>query len=138
MTINKARVMLLVPFLGSLIIHILAIMTVYQAGAIYRDDLTTLLPKVLTIYSVHLAVIFGGIFGQQARRGKQVPATAFWIALTVTLLWNLLLVWRSISFALIAFNMGEDRINDYLAYLDIVSSTGAFLVVGALAYFFSK
>lgn len=138
MTINKARVFLLVPFLTSLIIHVMAVMTVYHAGAIYRDDLTTLLPKILTIYSVHLAAVFGGIFGQHSRGGEQAPVAAFWIALAVTSLWNLLLVWRSIVFGLIAFNIGEDRINDYMAYLDIISASGAFLVVGALAYFFSK
>lgn len=120
-------------------IHVLAIFVIFHAGAIYRDDLTSLLPKILAIYSIHFAVMLGGVFGRKdSTRAKQVPAGMFWMALTLILIWNLLLVWRSVSFTLAAFQIGEDKISDYVSYLTTVSSSGAFLIVGALAYFFSK
>jgi hypothetical protein len=54
------------------------------------------------------------------------------MAMTLAVLWNVLLAWRSISFSLAT----EDSIAGLIAYLDKIAGAGSFLVAGALAYFF--
>jgi hypothetical protein len=140
MTITKARNVLVAIFLASLVIQIGAVILTYTEGAIASKDLSTLLLKLLAVYSVHLAVIFGGIFAQQQDgQPVQTPTTAFWVAVVVAAIWNVLLIWRSIAFCAAAFNINlNDNVLSLSTYIDDVSKAGSFLVAGALAFFFTK
>lgn len=132
MTLTKARGILASTFLSGLLIQAVAVIYVYLNNGVKPDTLKALLIKLLTVYSVHLAIILGGIFGQQGR--NKPTGLAFKIALAVSVIWNLLLVWRSVKFGLSA----EDSAKELIEYLGDISSASAFLVAGALTYFFSK
>jgi len=140
MTVTRARVILVGIFLVSLVIQVGVVVATYVEGAIAAKDLSSLLPKLLAIYSVHLAVIFGGIFAQiRATKQVNVQPMPFWIATVVAALWNLLLLWRSVAFGVAGFNVNiEDSVSSFSTYLDDASKASSFLVVGALAFFFTK
>lgn len=140
MTMTRARIVLIAMFVGSLAIQILAVIVTYSKGTIAYDDLTNLLVKLLVIYSVHLGVIFGAIFAQAGReKDKAPPSTAFSVAVILAAMWNLLLVWRSVSFGMAAYDPdSEDNVDQLSSYLQTISSAGSFLVTGALAFFFTK
>jgi hypothetical protein len=144
MTLVRARMLLVGIFLFGLILQCICILIVYSKAAITSDDVTTLLVKVLEIYSVPLAVILGGIFARPANAvptgaSEVTPSTAFWVAVGLALVWNALLLWRGAAFSVAAFRPSiEDNVNLFASYLDAISRASLFLVAGALAYFFSK
>ena len=142
MTITRARVFLVAIFVGSLAIQLATIIFTYTRGAIAYDDLTNALLKVLAIYSVHLALICGGIFAQyqNGRAGAETaPAMAFWLAVILVGIWNMLLLWRCLSFGMAAINPdSEDNVEKLLTYFQSISSASSFLVAGSLAFFFTK
>lgn len=144
MTVTRARVVLVSLFLISLIVQAVAIIITYSEEAISNKDLSSLITKLLSVYAVHLAVIFGGIFAQQRNasqkgRSARVPGLAFWLAIVLAVIWNLLLVWRSVVFGMAAFDVSsEDNVGHLSNYMDTIASSGSFLVAGALTFFFSK
>lgn len=140
MTVGRARIALVAIFVSGLTAQVAAVILTYSRGTIAYDDLTSLLLKLLAIYSVHLGVIFGGIFAQQKDSGKKAaPTTAFWLAVALGGIWNVLLLWRSLSFGMAAFNPNsEDNVDRLASYLQNISTASAFLVTGALAFFFAK
>lgn len=140
MIVAKARMALVAIFVCGFTVQVAAVIVTYWRATISYDDLTGLLLKLLAIYSVHLGVIFGGIFAQQRNSGrKAAPATAFWLAVALAGIWNVLLLWRSLSFGLAAFNPNsEDNVDRLASYLQSISTASAFLVTGALAFFFAK
>ncbi len=132
MTMNQARLSLVVVFLGSLVLQAVAFLRVGQY--MWPEDLQALVLKLLAVYSVHLGVIAGGMFAQSGMRDVK-PGTATAVtAILVALVWNLLLVGRSLSFAA----SKEDSVADLIKYLGAVADYGSFLVVAALAFFFAK
>jgi hypothetical protein len=140
MRVMPARVVLITVFLVGLAVQSGAIIFSYSETAIASGDLTNLLTKLLAVYSVHLAVIFGGIFAQQQEgKSPQVPAMALWVAVALAVIWNLLLAWRSITFALAATDPSrDDSVGRLMSYIETISSTSSFLVAGALSFFFTK
>ena len=104
MTLVRARMLLVGIFLSGLILQSMCILAVYSKAAITSNDVTTLLVKVLEIYSVPLAVILGGIFARPANptqtgASEAAPSTAFWVAVGLALVWNALLLWRGAAFS---------------------------------------
>jgi hypothetical protein len=140
MTYNRARGVLIAIFVIGLVAQVAAIALTYRAGAIASGDLLDLIKKLLAVYSVHLAVIFAGIFAQKQRaRSARVSGTTFWLAAALALLWNLLLAWRTGVFAAAAYDPeGEDSVAQLSSYIEGVASASSFLVAGALAFFFTK
>lgn len=134
MNIRRSQLALLALFLIGLIVHLVCFGSAFLKGAIYAEDLQTLAVRALTVYSVPLGVIVGGIFGGKAVPAATASAGIFWTAAGLSLLWNLLLVVRSLLFVLAE----QDTIGSLLAYVDAVSAAGTFLIGGALAYFFAK
>jgi len=100
----------------------------------WPEDLLALVLKLLGIYSVPLGIILGGIFAQPKGPLHDPPAGVAWAALLLAAIWNLPLVWRSISFGLAQ----QDSVGDLIKYLDSVASASSFLVAGVLAFFFAK
>jgi hypothetical protein len=140
MTVVRSRVVLIAVFALCLVVQVIVVMLAYSKGAIASGDLISLLTKLLAIYGVHFAVIIGGILAQhQNAQPAQVSAIAFWLAVALSLIWNLLLVWRSVIFGMAAYDVNiEDSVTRLLSYLDSISSAGSWLVAGALAFFFTK
>jgi hypothetical protein len=104
----------------------------YLRGEIYADELLSPMSKLIAIYSVPFAVILGGIFGQ--RRSKKAQSSVFWVAICLTLIWNLLLAWRSVAFAL----MKEDSVVELSKYFDAMAIYSSSLIAGLLSYFFTS
>ena len=67
-------------------------------------------------------------------RTKKFPAGMVSTAFALTLFWNRLLLWRSPSFAFAE----RDSVNDFVRYLDPVSSASSFLVTGLLSFCFTR
>jgi hypothetical protein len=135
--------MLIVIFLLGLTIQIALVILSYSESAIAYNDLVSLLTKLLAVYSIHLSVIFGGIFAQKRETRKrskpiQLSKAAFGLALVLALIWNLLLLWRSIMFGMAVYDVNrEDSVGQFLSYIETIASASSFLVAGALAYFFT-
>lgn len=134
MTTTRARAMIVSTFVAGLGLQLLAITLTYLKGEISPKDIGILTAKLLGIYSVQMAVILGGIFGQHKSPPRVASSLPFRIAFVLSLLWNLLLLWRSVAF----YFAENDQATELVSYLDIVSAASSFLVVGAVAYFFAK
>jgi hypothetical protein len=129
---NQARFGLLAIFAFSLIIQLIAFFAV--GHKMWPEDLQTLVLKLLAIYSVHVTVILGGMFAQPSGRLEDPPSSLAWTAVSLALLWNMLLIWRSLSFSMAP----KDSVADLVKYLEGVASASSFLVTGTLAFFFTK
>jgi hypothetical protein len=132
MSMNHARFGLMGMFLGSLMLQLAAFFL--TRNKMWPDELLVLVLKLLGIYSVQLGVVLGGIFAQPKVPLVEPPSGLTWTALVLVAMWNLLLVWRSISFSVAA----QDSVSDLIKYLDSIASSSSFLVAGVLAFFFTK
>jgi hypothetical protein len=121
-------------FILFLVAQCVALLISYSSGAFYDDELQSLIMKLLTLYSVPFGVIIGGIFGQRGRTPDKSVGNAFWLALILAMVWNLLLFYRTFSFVM----ADKDSVVSLTGYLNAVSAGGMFLVGGSLTYFFSK
>lgn len=131
MTGRKAQFGLMFMFLGCLAAN--AVVLVFARNEIFPDELRKLLLKILSIYSIPLAAILGGIFAQM-RKSSGASAGECWAALMLAAFWNLLVLWRTFAFLF----SEDDSISDLIKYLKSISSAASFLIVGVLAYFFGK
>ena len=134
MNIRHSQLALVAMFLISLLIHLACFGYSFLVGAVYVEDLQTMAVRTLAVYSVPLGVIVGGIFGGAADLGAKASSSTFWIAAGLSLLWNVLLLARSILFVIAE----QDSITSLFGYIDAVSAASMFLIGGALAYFFAK
>lgn len=132
MNMNRARFSLLSIFIIFLVVQLVALSVVSQK--MWPEEYQALMLKVLAIYSVHLTVILGAIFAQSKTQLKGAPTELAWTAILLTLIWNLPLAWRSVSFSI----ADHDSVQNLLKFYDGVSSASSFLVTGALAFFFTK
>ncbi|HEY2168981.1 MAG TPA: hypothetical protein VGJ30_05105 [Candidatus Angelobacter sp.] len=136
MTLAYARISIAAIFVGSLVVQIFAVFYCIWQKTIYWPDVTSFLIKLFEIYSVHFAVILAGTFVHlrgKATTGRRASGI-FWLAASLSSVWNLLLVGRTVGFVL----SSQDSIDDLERDLTAISSAGSFLVAGALTYFFSK
>jgi hypothetical protein len=131
-TMNQARFGLLGIFAVCLLAQLIAFFAV--GSKMWPEDLQALIFKIVAVYSVHLTVILGGIFAQPKGPLEDPPAPLAWTAITLAVLWNVLLAWRSFAFSMAS----QDSAPELIKYLDGVGSSTSFLVTGALAFFFTK
>ena len=129
-----SRAILLSIFAGALVIECIAMSVAGYRGVIYSSDVTNLIVKLLAVYSVHFAVMIGGIFATTRRSAARPTALARGIAFALASIWNLLLLVRIVAFAA----ADTDSIVELDRYLTLISAGGSFLVAGMLAYFFAK
>lgn len=145
MRIERAQLRLAFVFLGGLVLNAVLVAITYTKGAIYSEDLRSLLTSLAGVYSVPLASVLGGIFGQRESAAGVTPPATFWLAFGVALLWNFLLILRSVMFAVAGFGEGaasitraQDSVEEFSTYITTVSAATTFLVAGLLTYFFAK
>jgi hypothetical protein len=132
MTLNLVRFALFAVFMIFMTIQMGSVIAV--SHKMWPEDLNALLLKLLGVYSVHLSVILAGIFAQARHKRLRLSPNTAWSALTVAVLWNLLLAWRTVTFSLAA----EDSASEVVTYLDRLATASSFLVAGMLAFFFMK
>lgn len=129
-----SRAILLSIFGGALVIECVAMFIAGYRGVIYSSDVTDLVVKLLAVYSVHFAVMIGGIFARTGRPAGRPTTLTRGIAIGLASMWNLLLLVRILAFAA----ADTDSIVELDRYVTLISAGGSFLVAGMLAYFFSK
>src|SRR5262245_13824818 len=108
-------------------VSILVISVMYARGAMYSSHLQRLILVVLGVYSVPLGTILGGMFGERRIAAGRVAPPAFWVALSVSIIWNLLLLVRIVVFGV----AHDDSVEDFAGYLATVSAASSFLVTGS-------
>jgi hypothetical protein len=132
MTLNRVRYGLVFVFLAGMAVQIACFIS--SRGRMWPEDFNLLVLKILAIYSVQLGVVLGGIFSQvNVQTAGPAPSLA-WTALLLAGFWNVLLIWRVMSFSFAQ----QDSVNDLTKYLDGVGAGSAFLVAGVNSYFFGK
>lgn len=125
---------LILVFIGGFAISAAMTGLAYARGAIYADTLKDIVVRLLVTYAMPLGTIVGGVYGQRDAVGAPSSAQAFWVALIVALLWNLLLVVRIVVFGFAK----EDDAAALIAYFNDVSTASVFLVTGTLAFYFAR
>jgi hypothetical protein len=139
LTNGQTRSVITVIFLAGLVGGLLVGFLAYAKATISNDDLTNVTLKLLAAYSVHLAVIFGGIFGAPKKKVADPAGTAGIVAIGVSAVWTAVVLVRLLLFALAVLDAGRvDSVGAVTSYIDSVSSASTFLVAGALAYFFAS
>jgi hypothetical protein len=134
MKLVNAQNRILLVFVLSLLAVLSLVSVSYARKAIYSQDLRDLVVRFLAIYSIPLGVIIPGIFGKVSSRGRLAPPRAFWTAVALALIWNLLLMGRTVFFTFAA----EDQVSSLLDFINTVATASSFLTVGALSYFFAS
>jgi hypothetical protein len=134
MNLNLSRGALLVVFLVFLMAQIVIIYSVGVANRVFVDEEMALITQVLSIYSVQLAVILGGMFAMKKTALPQATPFLVWSAIGLSLMWNSLLLGGTLLFAV----SDAWKIHDIRSYLETVSRSSSFLVAGALALFFAS
>ena len=127
----RARVTLIVLFLASLTIQLVAFFLV--RSRMWPEEFTILIIKIFSIYSVPLAVVIGGMIAKRHEAPASAPVALTWIAIVLTILWNLLLIGRSLAFALADRDSVTSAAND----LGILATFSSFLVAGVISAFFA-
>jgi hypothetical protein len=132
MRMTTARAVLIALFLLALVLQLVTVFAVRRA--MWPEDFQSLILKIITTYSVPLAVVLGNLIARPHARSTPVPRTLAWSAIVLTLLWNLLLVARAIDFALAS----EDSATALMSYFDAVAASSSFLIAGIMSFFFEK
>src|SRR5262249_18481239 len=102
--------------------------------SIWPEELRDLAVKLSAIYAGPAGVTVGAVFAKRKVERKDFSSSQAWTAVALAVLWNLVSVSRSLSFAL----SGADKVADLIRYLDLVPGIGSFLVTSLLAYFFGR
>ncbi len=106
------------------------------SNGIGSEKLKELAVQLITIYSVPLSAIVGGIFAK-----KGLPANlngVFYASVALVIVWNALFAWRTCELTLAALRVLEDRAKDFADYMESVSKASTFLISGLLTYYFAK
>jgi hypothetical protein len=138
-TIRRAQIWIAAVFLVGLLCNSAAILLAWARGAIYADNVRSMLETLLAVYSAPLAIVIAGFFGQDRADEKPFFST-FWAAIAVTCMWNLFLLWAGTELLISAFASSprESAIDDFSSYVTTISASATFLVSGVLTYFFVK
>ena len=134
MRVSTIRLWLLFLFVASLISLFCIFAYTYFMEIIYAEDFEALTLQILAIYSIPLAVILGAFFAQGKQPEARAVPSAFYAAFVLSILWNALLIVRTLIFGFAK----EDFVGDLADFLQNTSAASSFLIAGALAFFFTK
>jgi hypothetical protein len=132
--IGKARAILFFLFVIPYIICIAFVIVPFLRDEIGNDALTGLIVRVTAIYLIPVGIFTGSIIQQKKLRRRSVPNNAYWMTLVLSIIWNILIVWRVIYYSL---SYAPDNTIEALdSYLTTVSPAVFALVGGVLTYMF--
>jgi hypothetical protein len=131
-----AQLWLLTIFLAFFAFQTVLLVVCQVLNGIGADKLKDLIVQLITIYSIPLSVIIGGIFAKMRRTSKLDGV--FYASVALVILWNALFAWRTCELTLAAIGMGEDKAKDFSNYVESVSKLSTFLISGLLTYYFAK
>lgn len=140
----RTRVVVGIIFTAFLLVALFLSILPNWTGKLSQDNMISLMMKVFSLYTVHLGVIAGGIFGEFRKEKTDEPDAAKktdepdvqWFVVLFCLIWNLLVIWRFFP-----FNFGHDsneRATKVIEYLDFIPQYASCLITGALAYMFTN
>lgn len=139
MTGRVARNVIVIEFVLALALAIVVAFVAYAKETISASDLRGLVLQLFSTFSVHLAVILGGIFASTSRSRQAQVGSAGWVAIVTALLWNGILLGRQGLFLAAVFDPGRaDSMEELVTFLQTFAEPSSFLVTGALAFFFTK
>lgn len=134
MTLRRLQSLLLWMFLVFLGACCAIATWTYIAHAIEAKSLKEILLRLLTLYSVHLSVVIGGMFALKQAKPPTTIVPFAWSALALAAVWNLLIGVRCVVFAIDE----QDVVTSLLDFLDSIGAASVFLVSGVVTFFFSK
>jgi hypothetical protein len=143
-TISKPQNILIAIFLISFLVQIGIGLYGLSETAISGDDLISILLKLFAVYSVHLSMITAGIFAHKAKPSTNTKKpsnsrSVFRLAVILSLIWNVILMWRFFVFFSAIINPSkEDSVGDLIGYVDRIATASSFLVTGMLTYYFTS
>ena len=131
MPVERCRIYLALLFGASFIVLTGLLGISVFKGLIYISDFITLLMSLFAVYSAHLGMIAGALFGPtNESRSKSL----FWLAFGMALIWILILSARTIYFTFAA----SDSVSSLSDDLVKVGGMSSVLVGGAMSYIFNK
>ena len=133
---KRAQGLIAGTFAIAFVVNCISIMIAESVQAISAPTRNAILGKLLAVYSLFTTALVAGIYAKH-KSNRRVQAVPFCTAIVVSAIWNALLVWGCLRFALAAFAPGSGGLKDLLDYLETISK-GSAIVTGALTYFFAK
>jgi hypothetical protein len=107
-------------------------------GSIFPDQILAAVKQLLTVYSVHLSVILGGIFAKKGLSAISPRSRTAIAAIALSVLWNALVLWGVAAFVFAPSGDAADphKYDEMLKYLQTLPTDSGFLVSGLLTYLF--
>lgn len=134
MKFRRAIVIMFSIFFGSILLQIIFGLKLLTDGKLYSDQLSDFFINIMKIYSVHVSILFAGSFFKQLEdKVRMIDPTVFWISVSISAVWNGILIGSSLIMFFIA------PVDDYHTVLDFqnkVAESSSFLITGLLSYFF--
>lgn len=128
---KDTRLQIFAVYVLGLAACLVAITTLRMSDKIYPDTSTSMMAAILKIYSAPLGIILAGFFTVNRKRlqSKQPP---FIIALSVSIVWNILFSARLISSCFLS----EDDPKLIYDYFDKISLYATFLNTACISFYF--
>ena len=131
---RRGQTLLVSVFVSGLAAQLLIIGSCRLDGSLRAEGFYALLLTLLSVYSMPFAVILASVFGDRGARSNRYSNFSFRIAMTVTVLWNVLFCSISMIYRL----DGHSGWRGLNRHLQEVSTSASFLIAGALTFFFSQ
>jgi hypothetical protein len=106
-------------------------------GIIYVKNLAEILVALVAAYSPNLALLLGALKAESETK-EQAAKDSFRVAVISIVLWNLLLVARTVWFASTAWTQSEDSVTSVVEFWAVVGGTASIFVTGPLAFYLAK
>ena len=134
--LGSARFSIACVFVVGFVLQAGVILWTLMRGEIRAVTAQTFVLTLLTIYSVPLAVIGGELFASPREARKRVSVAMLRAALISSVLWNLLLAWRTFYFSF-GPDFSETAPEELVRYWGDAAAASGFLIAGLLSYFYA-
>lgn len=131
MPLERCRIYLTILFGASFVLQATLLWICVLKGLIYVPDFTTLLMSVFAVYSAHIGIIVGALFGPTNETRSR---SFFWLAFGMASVWIAILAARTGYFTFAANDTMSSLSGDLVKY----GGMSSVLVGGAMSYVFNK
>ena len=137
MSTRTARAAIAMTFSAAVLLNLAMLLLAATVQAISLASLNASIGKLLLAYSAPGLALILGLFAKRRSRGRAEPL-AFWAAIGICVVWNVVLVWRCVIFGLAALTpSASGGLKDLDDFFETVSK-GAAVVTTPITYFFAK